>query len=175
MSYERFRASMSDAALIAVAEHWNDARSGRMMPGWRDIDPAAIKEHLQIVWAWRWDAEIGTFIGRLAGEGIIATLGKNTRGKRMDEVLHPDAREVVLARCKRVIGDPAIMRSHGKVYVTTGRDGWGERIVLPLAADGRNGDGVLGATVYRFDTRPQTSDKISVDYQGEVTEFFPLS
>jgi hypothetical protein len=46
--------------------------------------------------------------------------------------------------------------------------------MLPLAADGKHGDGVLGATVYQLGIRPKTSDKISIDHHGEIIDFFPL-
>jgi hypothetical protein len=174
MPYERFRASLAEPALIAVAEHWNAARAGRLMPAWRDIDPAAIKEHLPIVWSWRWEPALGTFIGRLAGEEIIAVLGKNTRGKRLDECFRPDAREAVLARYRRVTDEPAMMHSHGRVFLPSGAPGYGVRIVLPLAADGTHGDGIIGATIYRLGIRPTIRDKISIDHLGEVIDFFPL-
>jgi hypothetical protein len=175
MSYERFRASIKDPALGAVVEHWNIVRSGRPMPAWQDIDPASIKEHLPIVWAWRWDPELNTFIGRLAGEEILAVLRTHTRGKRIDECFATEACQAIFARFKQVIDGPALMHSHGKVYVLGGRDGQGERIVLPLGADGTLGDGVIGATVYRLGIRPTTKDKISVDHLNEVTDFFPLT
>lgn len=175
MSYERFLASIKDPALVAVAEHWNMARSGRPMPAWQNIDPASVKEHLPIIWSWRWEPRMGTFIGRLAGEDILTVLSTHTRGKRIDECFPPEAREAIFARFKQVMDGPALMHSHGKVYVLGGRDGQGERIVLPLASDGTLGDGVIGATAYRLGIRPTTRDKISVDHLNEVTEFFPLT
>jgi hypothetical protein len=49
-----------------------------------------------------------------------------------------------------------------------------ERVMLPLAADGKHGDGVLEATVYQLGIRPKTSDKISIDHHSEIIDFFPL-
>ena len=174
MSYEHFCAAITEPALIAVAEHWNAARAGRAMPAWRDIDPAAIKKHLPIVWSWRWDPALGTFIGRLAGDEIIAVLGKNTHGRRIDEVFRPEARSAVLARYKRVIDEPALMRGHGKVFRLSGGFGHGERIAMPLASDFTHGDGVLGATIYRIGLRPTARDPVAIDPLGELIAFFPL-
>jgi hypothetical protein len=173
MSYDRFCASITDPALVAVAEHWRAARSGRCMPAWRDIDPASIRKQLPIVWSWRWDAALATFIGRLAGEEIIAVLGTNTHGKRLDEVFRPDACAAVELRYRRVMEEPALMHSRGKVFLMSGGVGEGERIVLPLATDGVQGDGVIGATVYRLGGRG-TAGKAAIDHHGEVIEFFPL-
>jgi hypothetical protein len=173
MSYERFCASITDPALAAVAAHWQAVRAGRRMPGWRDIDPAAIRKQLPIVWSWRWDAALGSFIGRLAGEEIIAVLGTNTHGKRLAEVFRPDAWAAVEQRYRRVMEEPALMHSSGKVFLMSGGLGEGERIVLPLAADGAQGDGVIGATVYRLGGRT-TAGKAAIDHHGEAIEFFPL-
>jgi hypothetical protein len=145
------------------------------MPAWRDIDPAAIKEHLPLVWSWRWEPALATFVGRLAGEEIIAYFGLNPRGKRVEDCFPQGARELVIERYKRVVGEPALMHSRGKVYLLAGGDGWGERIAMPLAADGLNGDGIFGATVYRLSVRPLAGNKVSVDHVNQVIEFFALS
>jgi hypothetical protein len=174
MPYERFSASIGEPALAAVAEYWNGVRADRTMPGWRDIDPAMIKKYLPIVWSWRWDAALGTFVGRLAGEENIAVLGVNPRGKRMEECFPAGAVELVLSRYKQVMDTPALMRSQGRVYKLAGGEGWGERIVMPLGADGAHGDGVFGATVYRLGLRPTTSDKFAIDHLNEGIDFFPL-
>jgi hypothetical protein len=174
MSADGLRASITESALIEVYDHWNKIREDRLMPGWRDIDPSAIKEHLPIVWSWRWDPELGTFVGRLAGEDIVSVLGGNTRGKRLEDCFRPDAREVVLARYRRVMEEPAMMLSEGKVFLPTSAIGYGVRIVLPLGADGTNGDGILGATVYQLGMRPKSSDKFSIDHHGENLNFIPL-
>ena len=173
MSYEQLRASLKQPALIAVAEHWNAVRAMRRMPGWRDIDPAAIKVYLPMVWAWRWDASLGTFVGRLAGEDIIAVLGTNPRGKRLAECFPAKAVDAVLARYRRIIEEPALMRSEGKIYSPAGHEGWGERVVLPLAGDGEHGDGIIGATFYRLDIRP-VAGEVSIDHLNEEIDFFPL-
>jgi hypothetical protein len=174
MSYERFAASIEDGSLAAVAAHWHSARKTLRMPAWRAIDPSAIKRHLPKVWAWRFDAQLGTFIGRLAGEEIIAVLGTSTHGKRIDECFPAAACALVLERYKTVIGGPSFMHSYGKVFLLAGGQGVGERIVLPLAEDGIHGDGVIGATVYRLAIKPTTLDKISIDHQNEIVDFYPL-
>jgi hypothetical protein len=174
MSYQRFHAAIEDASLIAVAEHWAAARADRPMPGWKDIDPAAIRQCLPIVWSWRYDPALGTFIGRLAGEEIVAVLGVSVRSKRLDECFPAGARELVLARYKAVIDGPALMHSHGKVFRLSGGHGYGERIVLPLAADGTQGDGVLGATIYQLGIKPTTRGEVAIDHHNEIVDFFPL-
>jgi hypothetical protein len=173
MSYRKLHARLQEPALIAVAEHWHASRGDREMPGWRDIDPAAIKQHLPIIWSWRWDAALGTLVGRLAGEQITAVLGVNVRGRPIEECFPPEVLETVIARYKRVMLEPAFMHSAGKVYGTVGGEGWGERIALPLATDGVSGDGIIGATVYRFGVRPRMGEA-SIDHVNQTIDFFPL-
>lgn len=173
MSYRQFRASLQKPALIAVAEHWNSARRGRLMPSWRDIDPQAIKKYLSIVWAWRWDAGLATFIGRLAGEDNIAIIGTNTHGKKVEECFPPGAYELVKARLMRVIEGPELMRSGGRIRLISGREGHGDRIILPLAEDGAHADGIIGVTVYKLGVRPRMGDA-SIDPFHEAVDFFPL-
>jgi hypothetical protein len=63
MSCQQFIASIQAPALVEIANHWNAARQSRLMPAWRDIDPAAIRNYLPLVWAWRYDPEQKTFMG----------------------------------------------------------------------------------------------------------------
>ena len=174
MSYDHFIASIEDEALAAVAIHWNSARKALRMPAWRAIDPSAMKHHLPKVWAWRFDTRSGTFIGRLAGEEIIAVLGANIHGKRLDECFSAVASGLVLERYKAVMDGPNLMHSYGKVFLHAGGQGTGERIVLPLADDGIQGDGVIGATVYRLGIGLTGLDKASIDHQNEIIDFYPL-
>jgi hypothetical protein len=175
MSYERFLAAIEDASLLAVAEHWNSARGGRQMPAWKDIDPAAIGQYLPIIWAWRYEKPLQTFVGRLAGEEIIAVLGNSIRGRPIEECFPAGAHEMVRARYMTVIDGPELMHSYGTVFRHAGGEGRGERIVLPLAEDGVHGDGVIGATVYRLGIRPTLGDQLSVVHHGEIVDFFPLA
>jgi hypothetical protein len=174
MSFELFLTSIKEPALLEVAAHWDSARGHRLMPAWRDIDPVALRRHLSIVWSWRYDFSLDTFVGRLAGEEIIAALGKSIRGRRIDECFPPDAYEIVRDRYKAVLDGPQFMHSSGKVHVRSGGSGLGERIVLPLAADESRPDGILGATVYRLSARSEPLRDIAIDHLHEAVTFYPL-
>jgi hypothetical protein len=175
MSFALFLSAIKDTALLDVAAHWNTARGNRLMPGWSDIDPVGLGRNLPIVWAWRYDAGLGTFVGRLAGEEIIAVLGVNIRGRRIETCFRPDAVDVVCQRYRTVIEGPKFMYSYGTVFARSGGNGVGQRIVLPLATDGVHSDGVLGATVYRLGIKPAIGDEIAIDHHSEIVEFYPLS
>jgi hypothetical protein len=173
MSYKKFVTTIGEAPLLEVLAHWHAACCDRQMPGWKDIDAVALGRKLPIIWAWRWDVARDTFIGRLAGEEIVAVLGNNIRGKPIEACFPSDTAAVVRERYKAVMDGPRFMRGHGKVFARLGGTGYGERIVLPLAADGVHSDGVLGATVYRLGA-PPVRGEAAIDHLNEVVTFYPL-
>ena len=168
-------AKIQSPAMRAVYAHWRAARGTRLMPAWRDIDAVAIGKYLPKVWAWRFDPMLDTFIGRLAGEDIIAVMGCEMRGRRFAQCFPPGSAATVEARHRKVIGGPNIMRTTGRVYVLTGQYGLGERIVLPLATDGVTGDGVLGVTDYSLSIADARSVGAAIDHDHEEIVFYPLT
>lgn len=172
--FQTLDAAIQSPALKAVFAHWLDARGDRAMPAWRQIDAAAIGKHLPMVWAWRFDFTQGTFIGRLAGEEILAVLGKEIRGRRLEDCFPADSAAVVLERYKMVMAGPRIMHSTGHVYMKTGRHGIGERMVLPLAEDGSNGDGLLGVTEYRLNIGDAKRSGAAIDHHQEDIKYHPV-
>ncbi len=173
--FQTLDAAIQSPALKAVFSHWLDARGERAMPAWRHIDAAAIGKHLPMVWAWRFDFTLGTFIGRLAGEEIIAVLGKEIRGRRLEQCFPADSGPVVLERYKMVMAGPRIMHSTGHVYMKTGRHGIGERMVLPLADDGINGDGLLGVTQYRLNIGDAKRVGAAIDHHHEEIAYHAVA
>jgi hypothetical protein len=148
MPDEAFLRSIRDSRLRLLAEHWLAGRGKRMMPAWSDIDPTSIAPALPHIWAWRID-ETGQLRGRLAGEEIASLLNQSMRGARIADIFPASRARLVEKRFRRVMGDPACVHMEGSI-VRTGAMGHrrGERIILPLGADGIHGDGVVGATLY---------------------------
>lgn len=173
--FERIEAAIESQALSAVFAHWQAARRDRLMPAWRDIDAAAIGKYLSMVWAWRFDTAKGIFIGRLAGEEIVAVMGKEIRGRPLAQCFPADAAPLIHDRYKAVIDGPQIMHSTSHVHMKTGRHGAGERLVLPLAGDGVTGDGVLGVTEYRLSIGDAKSVGAAIDHHHENITFHPLT
>jgi hypothetical protein len=175
MSFETFLAAVLSPELRDVALHWEAARGPRPMPGWTDIDPAAIARHLPIVWSWKYDRTSDSFVGRLSGEDINAVFGKSVRGVPMKDFFADWQYDLIFARHKRVVIEPAFARGSGPVFIHARRYGTGERVILPLAADGVQGDGILGATVYRTTRDERANEVIRVEPRLESVEFFPLT
>lgn len=149
MSTADFLAAIESEPLRTIAEHWNAVRGDRLMPGWNDIVPSRISAQLKFVWVYRYDRVTRQFTGRLAGNVIETVFGKSFRGMPMTALYPPHDYERLHARAERVVREPALFRGDGRVFVHFERIGNGERIILPLADDGANGDGILGATVYQ--------------------------
>ena len=118
------------------------------MPAWGDIDPVAIGRRLRHVWSWKYDRVADTFVGRLAGEEIVLAFGKSPRGVPMSEFFPPEVYRAFLPWHRRIVLEPALLHGAGKVYAHVDRNFTGERIMMPPAEDGMQGDGILGATVY---------------------------
>ncbi|MCK6451495.1 MAG: PAS domain-containing protein [Alphaproteobacteria bacterium] len=174
MSLAEFFARLESPALRQIAAHWRDARGGRMMPGWKHIDPVAIAPHLPIVWAWRYDRAADRFIGRLAGDAITAAFERQMRGATLHEFFagrDPDEAE---RRYRRIVGEPALMHCQGQVFRHAGRVGVGGRIGLPLAEDGEHADGILGATTYSLPSGLYRDGVRGERFAQQHCVFFPL-
>jgi hypothetical protein len=174
MPIDRVLDYLTEPPIIEVARFWDQARRGRRFPAWRDIDPVPLARHLPILWAWRWDKEQQTFIGRLAGEAILDAMGQGFRGSRLQDYLAGRNADVFMQRYRRVLNEPAIMANRGFVFSLIGGTGTGERIALPLADDGETPDGLIGATIYRVDRNRVARGRVTVVEERETVEFFPV-
>jgi hypothetical protein len=150
VSFEDFEGAIESPALKQVALHWSVVRGKRQMPGWNDIQPMKIANQLAIVWSYSYDLVADAFTGRLAGLRIEQKFGKSFRGTPMEDLYPEKDFARLFARAKRVVCDPAFYRGKGMVFRHLDQIGSGERIMLPLAADGVHGDGLIGATDYRL-------------------------
>lgn len=157
--------------------HWRVVRGNRLMPKWSDIDPTSLRRHLPYLWSWRYDAVKDSFTGRIAGEEITAIFGKSMRHVAMVEFFKDWDYEAIFARHKRVVSEPCIAIGQGLVFSYAGRQGYGERVILPLAEDGIHGDGIIGATTYDFkrlrEAHPLAGSMLSKP-ENDV-RYFPLS
>ncbi|MDE2227954.1 MAG: PAS domain-containing protein [Alphaproteobacteria bacterium] len=174
MSFQDFLAAIRSPELRSIALHWQAARGTKRMPGWKDLDPAAIAPYLRIVWSWKYDSASDTFTGRLAGDAITDAFGESLRGKPMKEFFAGRQYERMFARHKRVVTEPTFAHGSGPVFIHAGRHGQGERIIMPLASDGNHGDGIFGATIYAPQPTGQPGEAARQSVVAEAVDFFPL-
>jgi hypothetical protein len=172
MSFHDFLASIQHPRLLVIAEHWARVRGDKLMPAWGDLDATELRRNLTIVWAWKYDRATDLFTGRLAGEEINEAFGKSLRGADMKEFFKDFDYESIFARHKRVVTEPCCAHGVGRVFAHAHRVGLGERIIMPLADDGVQGDGLFGATLY--EPRPSQWDPDTKPAAGEQVTFYPL-
>jgi hypothetical protein len=150
MGQDAFAEAIESEDLRVLFRHWQECRGRRQMPAWGDIRPQSIKTVLPFVWAWKYDRASDRFTGRLAGDEIHRIFGATNAGRPMEECFPERYYGAVFALFKRVVAGPQFFRERGPVYIHLGRACLGERIVMPLADDGTNCDGIIGATLFEL-------------------------
>jgi len=146
MDFDAFLASVQAPALRAIAQHWNGARGSALLPSWEALRLEGLPQQARLIWVYAYDPETGKFIGQLSGEQITKAFGKSFHGLPL-ELAHTGAIYLwVYQALTRVVTEPAAYKSSGRLYKQAGRIIEGERIALPLASDGRTGDGIIGAS-----------------------------
>lgn len=143
---------MSEIVLRQLVGYWLEKRSGRPMPSKADIDPVEIPWALSHIWICDYLADCRRFRYRLAGEEINAVAEQSLTGKYLDETLPPDLTELILKKYHAVVESRAIAHDCGRVYLLQNRQAMGERIILPLSANGDTIDALLSATIYEWGT-----------------------
>lgn len=178
-AYAEFENAIASPALKEVARHWRAICHSGRLPCWTDLRPSAIKAHLPIVWSYDYDSAQDDFVGRLAGVEITGVSSKPFKGTRLSELRPDDKYPRSLIRARRVLHEPALYRGHGLVYRTGGNSGFGERIVMPLAAQGSHPAGIFGATEFKSlaewlhstsDVKSESEHWFSLAGQVEVPE-----
>jgi hypothetical protein len=165
-----FDTKLESPALRAIAGHWNMARGQRKMPAWSDLSPAVMAPHLGLIWAFRYDRSTREFTARLAGNRMMVGFGKSFRGTPLHELHPPHFLPRAQAALTRVVSEPACCRTSGPLFSADGRTTSGERIVLPLGANGE-ADGVFGASDY---DQPVVSAARDIEAIYNAVEWFSL-
>ena len=145
-----FRNRIVSPALQAIADHWRQVRADRPMPAWSDLSPTHLGPHLKLLWSFRYDQDTKDFTARLAGDRVMMCLGQSFRGTPLKELHPPHVYEQARAHMARVVSEPAFAHCSGKLFKIGSQFIEGERIFFPLASDGRSGDGVLGASDFKY-------------------------
>lgn len=158
--------AIASPALKAVAEHWFSARAKKLMPSWNDLNPKAMAPQLPLVWSLKYDPATGGFTGRLAGDRIARLIGKGFRGLPLEQAQTPQAFGAMQPLLRMVVTEPATYLGSGNIFRYEDAFLAGERLLLPLAADGIHPDGLLGATEY------QRNENIAAGIQPAVDASF---
>jgi hypothetical protein len=101
-----------------------------------------------LLWGFQYDAEADEYTGRLAGAHVTEWLGANFWGARLQDIHSPRIALEARQFLGKVINGPAAGKCSGRLFVMGNHTALGERIALPLSADGVRADAILGATDY---------------------------
>lgn len=140
----------ADPRIFAFFRAWRAARREAMVPQRADFDPLGVPVLLPHVWLYRFDAGLGDFVCRLAGEEVNAAWGRSIRGRALREVVGPADHPVVLRRWRQIVGVPLIHYGAAAERLSALETRSAERLLLPLASDGDAVDHVLGISLYRI-------------------------
>jgi hypothetical protein len=147
-NFETLLSRIQSPALRAVAQHWHEARANKMMPSWTDLSTSALSPYERFLWGFAYDREAGVFTGQLAGGRYSKWVDAKYYGGKLKD-FHPRASyEEAQQLLTRIVTTPLAGRSSGRLFTVGDLAVTGERIILPMATDGRIADAILGASDY---------------------------
>jgi hypothetical protein len=124
-------------------DYWQSKASPSKLPARKDIDPLDIPgmlPRIALIDVLR-EAEGVTFRYRLAGTEIVERAGRDPTGKRFDELYCGDYLTNALNTYARIVEAPAPHLSERTFPLVEGKEFLRyDRLILPLAADGRTVD-----------------------------------
>lgn len=151
------RAATGNPLIHALVAYWQGKAGGRPMPARADIDPAEIPWLLPHVWLMDVLREAGrpAFRYRLVGTAVATTFPECRAGWRV-EAVYPDIfGSSIYRQFLALVERGAPQWRRGPVLFDAERKHIAfERVLLPLASDGRAVDMTLGLTVRSEEQRP---------------------
>lgn len=132
---------------------WLRLRNDGAIPGRADFDPAMVPALLPNIWLIDVQAEPLRFRFRLIGTAVVFVVGHDLKGRWVDEHIEVFEDSAFGNDLKAVARDGKPRHYRGPASGRFAPDVTDvERIILPLAADGRNVDMLLGLTIF-FDQK----------------------
>lgn len=160
-----FRDRLVSPALRAIVDYCRHARGDKPMPAWSDLSPGRLAPYFKLLWAFKYDNVAGDFTARLASNRTMVAFGKSFRGIPLRDIHPPHIFALAQAHMTKVVTGPMAYYYSGCLFKVGTQIVEGERIMLPLASDGRNPDGVLGATDFPVQSLPGLAELLPC--QGE--------
>ncbi len=138
-------------ALRPVYEYWAARCRRDTLPARDDIDPIDLAPYLPNLCLIDVDAASGhrRYRYRLVGTGVVDRMGTDCTGQHFDEVFDADSLATIVARYDSCVDSGQPVHSHESVPIHGREFLRYDRLLLPLAADGRRVDTLLVA--YEFE------------------------
>jgi hypothetical protein len=148
----------ADKRIRQLHEHWHGLHpAGGGLPGRQHFDPMAVPRLLPFIWLADVQHNPLRFRYRLLGSEYLHIFGRDYTGRWIDE-LHPDFSgspahaQYVSAAERGIVG---YRRGHTLTAPILPKDyRWIERVILPLARDGKAVDMLLALSVFHKTVRP---------------------
>ncbi len=126
--------------------YWRSKCRNGLLPGHGDIDPVEVPDLLSALSIVEvvGDGDSDRFRFRLFGTDHVEHNGKDFTGSFMDEIFEPEDAEAIAETYRHIVatGKPHFWRSHvrlpGREFLRY------RRLMLPLAADGKSVDMLIG-------------------------------
>jgi len=118
------------------------------MPSWDDLPSATLAPHARRLWGFAYDPEAGIFTVRLVGERLKKGASQEFDAGQFEDIRTRANYSEIHQQLTKIITTPLVNRSSGRLFKIGDFTATGERICLPLAKDGKTGDGMLGASDY---------------------------
>jgi len=141
-----FAERITQPRLRKLFEYWQGLRQGDALPSRRDIDPTQFRFVLGNVFLVEIEREPTQFRYRLFGVNLARRAGYELTGRTVEDIPAADMRDYLRGRYEAILADPAPMVDRSERVLMGARRF--ELLLLPLAADGRTIDMLLGALLY---------------------------
>lgn len=169
---EKIHQTVHAPLLRELAAYWYAQRGANVVTRRSDFDVFRFASLLPHMFLYDYDSRTRDLTLRLAGEEIRRMLPNSVAGTPLDRIMPAQALPEVQARYRRVCEQPAVSLVVGRVFLSLGGSGIGERLLLPLADSSGKVFQMLGATIYQVG---DALDAGSTFAREEVqTTFFPL-
>lgn len=145
-----------DVTLLAVHRYWLDKRRGRRFPSRADIDPVDMAPHLGNIVLIDVERSPLRLRYRLVGTRITHVMERDSTGKFYDEIYPEPLLRQIYASFHWMIDHGRPVRTFGEAFYPDKNFYQYESLNLPLAANGRDMDMVLGVLVFHPAARPAT-------------------
>ncbi|MEQ8816848.1 MAG: PAS domain-containing protein [Thalassobaculum sp.] len=143
-----------DATLLAIHRYWLAKRGDRLFPSRADIDPIDLAPHLGNVVLIDVQRSPLRLRYRLIGTAITQAMNRDSTGKYYDEIYPETLLRQIYASFRWMIDHGRPVRTFGEAFYPDKNFYQYETLNLPLAANGRDIDMVLGGLVFHPAAQP---------------------
>lgn len=147
---QQILASIRSPLLHSLVSCWLERRGTARVTRRVDIGPADFPALLPHVFLYDYDPDSSGLTLRLAGEEIRRILPNSLPGTPIERIIPSVSLDTVLARYRRVCTEPAMLHATGRIFLSLGGTGVGERVCLPLKGPDGKIRQMIGATIYNL-------------------------